>query len=545
VILLGGSAAELRLRTRQLQAWAATKLLLCADVEEGVGQRFEGASWLVPPLALGRLHGDDPAAAEELAERYGSCSGREARALGLNWVLGPVCDVNNNPANPVINVRAWGETPATAGALAAAFVRGAQAEGVLCCAKHFPGHGDTASDSHLELPLLPHSRERLETVELPPFRAAIAAGVASVMTAHLLLPELDQERPATLSAAVLTGLLREELGFGGLVVTDALVMEAITAHHGAGEAAVLALEAGADLVLMPADADAAMAAILAAVEQGRLGRERLEASAERRRQALASLRGGSQAAAGSVDEASPEPLGHLAAAGSSAEDALKPLGPLSNGPISADRQLALELVQRSLRHQGGRVSLPAKSPAAIPAINLIRVDTALGCPYLQPTAPGIAAQTAHYPPLVGPGGATNVAVMNLVVPRRSPMAAEATSFALFLTDATNQLAFAREARVLPSSRAALQQFKQDLAAPVPATGGAADAQEGLVRRARALAVDNLGRAKVLVPATPGVKRLQAILYTQLQRAMLGQIGSDAALAEAERQWNRYAEARWP
>ena len=394
VILLGGSAAELRLRTRQLQAWAATNLLLCADVEEGVGQRFEGASWLVPPLALGRLHGDDPAAAEELAERYGRCSGREARALGLNWVLGPVCDVNNNPANPVINVRAWGETPATAGALAASFVRGAQAEGVLCCAKHFPGHGDTASDSHLELPLLPHSRERLETVELPPFRAAIAAGVASVMTAHLLLPELDQERPATLSAAVLTGLLREELGFGGLVVTDALVMEAITAHHGAGEAAVLALEAGADLVLMPADADAAMAAILAAVEQGRLGRERLEASAERRRQALASLRGGSQAAASSVDEASPKPHGPLAAAGSPAADALKPLGPLSNGPISADRQLALELVQRSLCHQGGRVSLPAKSPAATPAINLIRVDTALGCPYLQPTAPALTLATA-------------------------------------------------------------------------------------------------------------------------------------------------------
>ncbi len=386
VILLGGSAAELRLRTRQLQAWAATDLLLCADVEEGVGQRFEGASWLVPPLALGRLHGDDPAAAEVLAERYGRCSGREARALGLNWVLGPVCDVNNNPANPVINVRAWGETAATAGALAAAFVRGAQAEGVLCCAKHFPGHGDTASDSHLELPLLPHSRERLETVELPPFRAAIAAGVASVMTAHLLLPELDPERPATLSAAVLTGLLRHDLGFGGLVVTDALVMEAITAHHGAGEAAVLALEAGADLVLMPADADAAMEAIRAAVELGRLGRERLEASRERRRLALASLRG----------------LGApLAATGSAAEDGSEPLGPLSNGPISADRQLALELVQRSLLHQGGRVTLPAGSPGTAAAINLIRVDTALGCPFLQPTAPALTwASAAGFRPVV-------------------------------------------------------------------------------------------------------------------------------------------------
>ena len=386
VILLGGSAAELRLRTRQLQAWAATDLLLCADVEEGVGQRFEGASWLVPPLALGRLHGDDPAAAEELAERYGRCSGREARALGLNWVLGPVCDVNNNPANPVINVRAWGETAATAGALAAAFVRGAQAEGVLCCAKHFPGHGDTASDSHLELPLLPHNRERLEAVELPPFRAAIAAGVASVMTAHLLLPELDRERPATLSAAVLTGLLRSDLGFGGLVVTDALVMEAITAHHGAGEAAVLALEAGADLVLMPADADAAMAGIRVAVEQGRLGRERLEASTERRRLALASLR----------------ELGDpLAAAGSASEDGSEPLGPLSNGPISADRQLALELVQLSLRHQGGQVSLPAGSSGAAPAITLIRVDTALGSPFLQPTAPALTrASAAGFRPVV-------------------------------------------------------------------------------------------------------------------------------------------------
>ncbi|MFM7362095.1 MAG: glycoside hydrolase family 3 N-terminal domain-containing protein, partial [Cyanobium sp.] len=121
VILLGGSAAGLRLRTRQLRTLAVAPLLLCADVEEGVGQRFEGASWLVPPLALGRLHGRDPERALALARRYGHCTGREARALGLNWVLAPVCDVNNNPANPVINVRAWGEDPPTASALAEAF----------------------------------------------------------------------------------------------------------------------------------------------------------------------------------------------------------------------------------------------------------------------------------------------------------------------------------------------------------------------------------------------------------------------------------------
>jgi beta-glucosidase len=317
---LGASAAELRLRTGQLQAWAGQRpLLLCADVEEGVGQRFEGASWLVPPLAVGRLHARDPQAAVEAAERYGHCTGREARAVGLNWVLGPVCDVNNNPANPVINVRAWGEDPATAGSLAAAFCRGLQAEGVLGCAKHFPGHGDTAADSHLELPLLPHDRARLEAIELPPFRSAIEAGVAAVMTAHLLLPALDPDRPATLSPAVLTELLRGELGFSGLVVTDALVMEAITGRWGAGEAAVLAVEAGADLVLMPADADQAIDAIVAAVEAGRLGLERIEAARERRRRALATV-------------ATPV---------STSVEA--PLGPLSGGPERADRQLALQL----------------------------------------------------------------------------------------------------------------------------------------------------------------------------------------------------------
>jgi beta-glucosidase len=370
VILLGGSAAELRLRTRQLQSWAPQELLLCADVEEGVGQRFEGASWLVPPLALGRLYGEDAAAAVALAERYGRCSGREARALGLNWVLGPVCDVNNNPANPVINVRAWGEEPVGTGALAAAFVRGAQAEGVLCCAKHFPGHGDTASDSHLELPLLPHSRERLEAVELPPFREAIAAGVAAVMTAHLVLSALDPERPATLSAAVLTDLLRRDLAFAGLVVTDALVMEAIAAHHGAGEAAVLALEAGADLVLMPADADAALAAIVAAVEGGRLPRSQLEASALRRQRAL--------------DHARQDPPAASEGGGDGA-----PLGLLSNGPIANDQELALELVRRSLQRQGGRLHPPAGG-----GINLIRIDSSLGCPFLPAGAPALGRATA-------------------------------------------------------------------------------------------------------------------------------------------------------
>ena len=367
VILLGGSAEELRLRCERLRRWASQPLLLCADVEEGVGQRFEGASWLAPPLALGRLHRREPQRAVALAERYGRCTGRQARLLGLNWVLGPVCDVNNNPANPVINVRAWGETAATAGELTAAFVRGCQAEAVLACAKHFPGHGDTSSDSHLELPLLPHDRARLEAVELPPFRAAIAAGVAAVMTAHLQLPALDPERPATLSEPVLTGLLRHDLGFNGLVVTDALVMEAISAHHGPAEAAVLAFNAGADLILMPADAEAALTGLEQAVRSGRISAERLQASLERRKRALAHC----SAAPGGADLA----------------DLLTELEQLVT---PQERQLSQELLALSLeQHSPAGLAQPEG-----PGLNLIRLDSQLNSPQLPARAPALLRPAA-------------------------------------------------------------------------------------------------------------------------------------------------------
>lgn len=365
VILLGGSAAELRLRTGQLRDWAGHPLLLCADVEEGVGQRFEGASWLVPPLALGLLHRSDPARAVRLATAYGRCTGRQARLLGLNWVLAPVCDVNNNPANPVINVRAWGEDPGSVGELATAFLLGTQAEGVLACAKHFPGHGDTSSDSHLELPVLTHDRERLDAVELPPFRQAIAAGVASVMTAHLQLPALDPQRPATLSAAVLDQLLRQDLGFAGLVVTDALVMEAIAGQWGAGEAAVLAFAAGSDLLLMPADAEAAIAALLEALQSGRIPMARLEQSLERRERALAS-----------TSLPAPDPGATLS------------LGDLEGLESNAERALARELVTLSLQAQG-EAPLPAG-----PGLNLIRLDSSVANAFLPLMAPALQRPAA-------------------------------------------------------------------------------------------------------------------------------------------------------
>lgn len=281
VILLGGSAAEIALRCQQLQDWAKVPLLLCADIEEGVGQRFSGATWFAPPLALAEIAKANPASAVELATEMGRWTAQEALAIGLNWVLAPVVDVNNNPQNPVINVRAFGETPAVTGQLATAFIHGAQKHPVLTTAKHFPGHGDTATDSHLDLPVIPHSLDRLQSLEYLPFQAAIAAGVDSIMSAHLLIPSLDPDYPATLSPRILTGELREALGFDGIIVTDALVMGAIAQRYGANEAAVLAVEAGADVLMMPADPPGAIQAICEAVETGRIAPSRIQASLER------------------------------------------------------------------------------------------------------------------------------------------------------------------------------------------------------------------------------------------------------------------------
>lgn len=281
VILLGGSAAEVGLRSHQLQEWATIPLLMAADIEEGVGQRFSGATWFPPPMALGAIATHDLSKAVQLAESMGAVTAQEALAIGVNWVLAPVVDVNNNPDNPVINVRAFGETPEQVSQLTTAFLRGAQRYPVLTAAKHFPGHGDTATDSHLELPVLPHTLERLQKLELIPFQRAIAAGVDAVMTAHLRIPAIDATYPATLSPPTLTGLLRQQMHFDGLIVTDALVMGAIANQYGINEAPVLAVEAGADIVLMPLDPPGAIAAICQAVESGRISPDRIAASVER------------------------------------------------------------------------------------------------------------------------------------------------------------------------------------------------------------------------------------------------------------------------
>ncbi len=281
VILLGGSAGELAMRSQQLQDWAKVPLLIAADIEEGVGQRFAGATWFPPPMAIGTVAFENSDKAQLYAEQMGAITAQEALAIGINWVLAPVVDVNNNPLNPVINVRAFGETPEAVSLLASAFIRGAQQYPVLTTAKHFPGHGDTATDSHLDLPVLPHTPPRLATIELPPFKAAIAAGVDSIMSAHLLIPAWDEQLPATLSERILTELLRKYLNFDGLIVTDALVMGAIANRYGSGEAPVMAVEAGADILLMPVDPEEAIQAVCDAVVAGRISRERIQASVER------------------------------------------------------------------------------------------------------------------------------------------------------------------------------------------------------------------------------------------------------------------------
>jgi beta-N-acetylhexosaminidase len=260
----------------RVQHIAKVPLLVGSDFERGASMRVEGTTVFPHAMAFGAA-GD-----AELTRFEGQVTAREARALGVHWVYYPVADVSNNPDNPVINIRSFGENPQAVAAQVAAFIEGAHSDArnyVLTTAKHFPGHGDTSVDSHLNLATVAASRERLDSVELVPFRAAIAAGTDAVMTAHVAVPALaPPDLPATLSPAILSGLLRGELGFKGLVVTDALDMGGIAKGFPAGDAAVRAIEAGADTLLMPADPDAAIRAVVAAVEDGRLTRRRIEES---------------------------------------------------------------------------------------------------------------------------------------------------------------------------------------------------------------------------------------------------------------------------
>jgi beta-N-acetylhexosaminidase len=299
IILFRGPVYESVMLVNRMQGLARYPLLISADLEAGAGMRFDDTVNLPWNMAVGAT--DNP----DYARRQGALTAREARALGVQQIYAPVADVNNNAANPVINVRSYGEDPAAVGRFVAAFIEGAQSNGVIATAKHFPGHGDTATDSHRGLPEIDVNRDRLNAVELVPFRAAVKSGVGSVMTGHIGMPQIDPTAvvplprdvklkpidtdengevvvengtmPTTLSP-VMTGMLRRDLSFDGLIVTDALSMSGLTIYFTQEEAAVRAVEAGADLLLKPADPDASLRGVREAVKQGRIKEQRIDES---------------------------------------------------------------------------------------------------------------------------------------------------------------------------------------------------------------------------------------------------------------------------
>lgn len=261
----------------RMQKVSKVPLLVAGDFERGDSMRLESKTLFPHAMAFAATR--DPG----LSRFEGEVTARQAIALGVPWILAPVADVNSNPENPIVNVRSYGEDPDEVAAHLRAFIEGAHSAGpVLVTAKHFPGHGDASADTHVALAVDSADRAHLEKIELAPFRAAIAGGVDAIMTAHIAVPALDASgAPATLSAPMLTNLLRREMGFNGIIVSDALDMGGITQHWSAAQAAVQAIEAGADVLLMPANPDEAVAAIANAVRRGVIGRERLDESVAR------------------------------------------------------------------------------------------------------------------------------------------------------------------------------------------------------------------------------------------------------------------------
>src|SRR5687768_11871425 len=300
IIFFGAPIYETTHIANRMQEAASIPLLMSLDAETGIGMRFEDATnfpWAMAVTATG-----DP----EFARRMGVVTGREARAIGIQHVYSPVLDVNNNAANPVINVRSFGEDPDDVARFGIAFAEGIQSRRVIATAKHFPGHGDTAVDSHRGLPIIDYSRQRLEQTELVPFRKAVDAGIGSIMIAHIALPQIDGEVvkplknfiqgdaehgaeivnqsatiPATLSAKVQTDLLRNDMKFKGLIVSDAMSMSGLTIYFSQEEAGVRAFLAGTDILEKPADVDAMIRGIKAAVASGRIPMSRLDDSVRR------------------------------------------------------------------------------------------------------------------------------------------------------------------------------------------------------------------------------------------------------------------------
>lgn len=333
-IVFGGTAEAVAALTADLRQRAGRPLLLAADLERGAGQQFDGLTQFPPPLALDALN--DTAAIRWAAET----TAREARSVGINWVFAPVADLDLLPTNPIVQTRAFGADPERVAARVRTWVAGCQAGGALACAKHYPGHGRTTADSHIALPVVDADAATLARSDLEPFRAAAAAGVAAMMTAHVAYPALDPSgTPATLSAPILSLLRRD--GYDGIVVTDALIMDGALVGRSEGEAAVEALAAGADLLLYPNDPASVLAELRHALAEGRLGVARCE-----------------------------EALGRYARALAQAE---RPPAPPEPAPYNSSAALADALLERAM--------LRGAAPALRGPLAIATVDDDLGGPY--------------------------------------------------------------------------------------------------------------------------------------------------------------------
>jgi beta-N-acetylhexosaminidase len=276
LIVSVGSPYDIAAKLNRLQEGSAVPLLIGSDLEAGTAIRLNGGTPFPPNMGVGAT-GSDSA-----AYQLGRITALEGRAVGIHLAFAPVADVNNNPSNPIINTRSFGEDPQAVGRMVAAEIRGLQEHGMLATAKHFPGHGDTGTDSHISLPVITSNWARLDSIELVPFRSAIAAGVTSIMSAHIAMPGIDggQMRPGTVAPNILTGILRDSLGFKGLVITDALNMGGVANEYGA-EAGVRAFLAGADILLQPADPKTAIDAMMGAIARRQITQERLNRSVRR------------------------------------------------------------------------------------------------------------------------------------------------------------------------------------------------------------------------------------------------------------------------
>lgn len=357
-IIFGGTAEAVRALSAELRRRAARPLLVASDLERGAGQQFEGLTSFPPPRALASL------GREDVVAWAASVTAREARRLGINWVLAPVADLDCLPENPIVQTRAFAEDPAEAARYVAAWVRGCQEAGALACAKHWPGHGRTAKDSHDVLPVVTAPASVLEEQDGAPFRAAIAAGVAALMTCHVAFPALDPfGLPATLSPTMLGALRRD--GFAGLVVTDALIMEGATQGRPEAQAAVAAFAAGCDILLYPRDPAAVVAALEEAARSGRLPPGRADEALARYGEALARAEGA------------------VAAPGR--------LTPFASAEALADALLA-------------RAQWRGAAPRLRPPVELVAVDDDLGGPYPPSPSDGVrrALEAAGVP--LGPGG---------------------------------------------------------------------------------------------------------------------------------------------